>query len=333
MRGKRDLLAQTLETTGLNRLLRRFRSSPGLVVLNYHRIGERCESLLDRGVWSAGQEQFDRQVEWLTKHCDLIGVEDLDEAVGARRGRHVLITFDDGYVDNYAYAFPVLKRHNASALFFVTAGFLDQMTPAWWDEIAWMIRRSCRDEIPPNRWTGTKLSLARAARAATIRRCLETFKRAPGESAAEFLEWLGEMTGSGRLDPSMEPPVWMTWDMLREMHRGGMDVGAHTMTHPVLSHVSPERQWEEIFGSKRRIEDELAAPVQAFSYPVGHTYCFDAVTRDCLQRAGFRWAFTFHGGFARPTHTDRLAMPRVPIDPELTPARIRSLISLPELFA
>ncbi len=110
MQHKKEILARALEMTGLGALVRRFRPWQGLLVLNYHRIGDPQATLLDSGVFSATQEQFDDQLAWLKKHADVIRLADLDSALANPRDQYVLITFDDGYLDNYELALPVLQR-------------------------------------------------------------------------------------------------------------------------------------------------------------------------------------------------------------------------------
>src|SRR5262245_45583277 len=132
---KRQLAARILGATGLRYVLSRVARWSGVLGLNYHRIGEAGRSVYDRGLWSATADDFDAQVGWLKSHFDIIRPDDLPAALAARRGRHVLITFDDGYRDNYADAFPVLKRHGVPATFFITTGFIDDARLSWWDEI------------------------------------------------------------------------------------------------------------------------------------------------------------------------------------------------------
>ena len=119
----------------------------GLVGLNYLRIGDGRQSPFDRGLWSATAEAFDEQLAWIKKNYDVVSPADLP---AAKSGRRVIITFDDGYRDNYTAAFPVLQRHGLPATFFVATGFIDEPRLPWWDEIAWMVRSSKRTGLTRN---------------------------------------------------------------------------------------------------------------------------------------------------------------------------------------
>ena len=82
----------------------------GALVVNYHRIGNAEESIFDRGVFSTTEDQFDMQMAFLKRNFDVISPHDLPVARRMGRGRYVIVTFDDGYRDNYEKAFPILKR-------------------------------------------------------------------------------------------------------------------------------------------------------------------------------------------------------------------------------
>ena len=114
----------------------------GLVGLNYHRIGDGRGTIFDRGLYSATEQDFDAQVRWLKSNFDVIAPHEIASALRTKRGRHVIVTFDDGYVDNHQHAFPILKSHGVSGTFFIATGFIDEPRLPWWDQIAWMVRTS-----------------------------------------------------------------------------------------------------------------------------------------------------------------------------------------------
>jgi hypothetical protein len=119
--GKRELLARGLLWSGASFLLSQLPARDSLLVLNYHRIGNAEDDLFDPGVFSATAEQFDYQIAYLKRRLSLVT---LDEALAfvdgtikekTRRCR-VLMTFDDGYLDNYEIAYPILRSHGARRL-------------------------------------------------------------------------------------------------------------------------------------------------------------------------------------------------------------------------
>ena len=341
---KRHLLKRTLSVTGGLRLLESVRVWNGLLVLNYHRIGTPGDSLFDHALWSATQDDFDAQVRLLAANFDVIGLEDLRSAlddlhIGGRRPwqsrRFAMITFDDGYRDNFELALPVLKSHDVPGVFFITSGFLDSGRLAWWDEIAWMVRRSSKDRMDlSQRWLAEPLSLQADHRDDGIQRLLRRYYRLDGSETDAFMDELADATGAGRAPDGLGVDQWMDWDNVRSMHSSGMSIGAHTVTHPVLSRLSSDDQNLEICESRLRLEHELGIPVSALSYPVGNREAFNDTTRAALSQNGFDWAFSYYGGHVRGgSEIDRFDIPRVAVESDVTLEDFRSCCALPHVFA
>lgn len=330
---KRHLLAKTLDLTGVGRALRSVHAWEGILILNYHRIGDGGRSMFDHNLWSADEEEFEQQVSLLARRFDVIGLPDLERALSDSHGRYVMITFDDGYRDNYSSAFPILKRHGVPATFFLTTGFLDRPQVPWWDEIAWMVRSSTISELKASQWLATTLNLDETNRERAISRLLSIYKKLPGEEAPEYVEWLASALETGRCPQGLADELWMTWDMVREMEANGMSFGGHTVTHPILANLSSEQQEWEVAECQNRLTRELGHPADSFSYPVGGRSSFNIFTRMALAQHGFRWGFTYTGGLCRPGHTDLLAINRAAVEVDVDGPLFRAMTTLPQLFA
>ena len=329
---KKELLARALDWTGMNLLARNTPVWNGLVVLNYHRIGDWQNSLFDHDLWSASAEDFEQQLRFLTLNFDLIRIHDLDHIWKSPRGRYVLITFDDGYLDNYEWAFPLLRAYNSPATFFLTTGFLDERKMAWWDEISWMVRSSSQSTLNLAPWSEQEFSLEPTEQSQTIKSLLQIYKGLSGEQTEDFMNALADATGSGRCPAEIADRVWMDWEMIREMSEAGMDIGGHTVNHPILSNHPEETQRFEVQHCKHRIETELNQSISAFSYPVGARNSFDQLTRKCLDESGYRWGFSYYGGYSTLGEHDPLDLPRIAIESENPAALFRSSVSFPQVF-
>ena len=330
---KRGLLAKALDVTGCGRMLRAAVPWNGVLILNYHRIGNRHTSLLDRNLWSATGEDFDAQIGMLAKNFDVVGLDDLDLVFRAGSGRFVMITFDDGYLDNYTNAYPILKSHGVTSTFFITTGFLDIPKVPWWDEIAWIVRSSPLDALDVNPWTMTPVLFDEPHREMAINRLLSIYKTLPGSATEDFVCFLAERLKSGRIPNRVAKELWMTWDMIREMKQNGMTFGGHTVTHPVLANLTAEEQDYEVGECRRRMVEELGEPLDAFSYPVGGPKSFNSDTRASLIRHGFRWGFTYLGGYCQYDQDDRLAIRRTAIETDIDLPIFRAITTLPQVFA
>jgi peptidoglycan/xylan/chitin deacetylase (PgdA/CDA1 family) len=332
---KSELLAQTMEIFGLRAALTRATAWHGLICLTYHRIGvPSADDGFDPELWSASAADFDAQIRHLKRHFDVITADDLDAVRRTDGGRYVMVTFDDGYRDNYDVAFPILKAHGVRATFFVATGFLDQPHLAWWDELSWMLSRSRRPVLDAGRWFPAPLTLERSGRAAVLRQLLAKYKQLAEAETAEFLDHVAATTGSGRYGAAVPDGMWMTWPMVRDLSRSGMAIGGHTVSHPVLARLSAQRQQEEIKGSLDRIEQETGTRPVAFSYPVGDRTAYSAVTQQCLRQLGVRYAFGFSGGFERSARAwQPLDLRRSAIEADVSGPRFRSMLAIPQLFA
>jgi peptidoglycan/xylan/chitin deacetylase (PgdA/CDA1 family) len=121
--------------------------------------------------------------------------------------------------------------------------------------------------------------------------------------------------------------------MARAMRDGGMAIGGHTVTHPILARVGAAEQEQEIAGCARRLRAELDLPLRWFSYPVGGRDAFDAHTREALRRQGTELAFSFYGGYQRVGRLDPHDVPRVYVGPRMTREVLFATVRLPRLLA
>ena len=333
MFSKRELLARTLDVIGFGHLLRKAPSWNGVLIFNYHRIGEPGDSPFDHNLWSASAEDFDQQLCFLKKNFDVIGLRDLDRLVDQPRGRFVMVTFDDGYRDNYSVAFPILKSRGVSATFFISTGFVDRPQVPWWDELAWMMRTTSVELLPANEWLPTVIVLGQQDRVKAFGRFLAVYKSLDVRLTDPYLNFLADALGTGRCPASLANDLWMTWDMLREMKASGMTFGGHTVTHPILANQTADQQDWEVGECQRRLVEELGGTIDAFSYPNGKPESFDEFTRAALRAYGFRWSFAHDGGYCQPERCDRLALRRSPVETDVGLSQFRATATLPQVFS
>jgi len=332
MATKIERAARVLSRSGGGVALRRLPTWSGLLTLCFHRIGSRGESTWERTLWDATVEELDQRLGFLTRNAEVIAPSDLLAGEGIPGGRHVLLTFDDGYREWATDVLSVLRAHRLSAAFFIATGFIDRPRAPWWYEIPWMVRRSSRPGLPASEWLATPLRFESGRRDSASDLLLDAYKALPGDRTEPFLEWVAKESGSGRCDPDEVREDWLSWDMVRELRDAGMEIGGHTVDHPVLARLPASEQERQIAECGRRIESELGAPMRMFSYPVGLPDSFGAEARTALERAGVRRAFGYDGGFARAgSDFDPLDLPRITggMEREI----LGATLALPQLFA
>ena len=330
---KRTIASRLLCRSGLRRLLHQTARWSGVLALNYHRIGESQGSSYDRALWSTDADTFAAQMRFCKSQLEIISPADLPDVLAKKRGRYAMVTFDDGYRDNYEVAFPILKHEGMAATFFIASGYIDSPTLPWWDEIAWMVRTSLRSGIVLASWLDAPVRFDEPNREAAILILLRRYKTMSGETTNDYLDAIAIAAGTGRCLDQVNDQMWMTWEMLREMKAAGMTIGGHSVTHPVLSRLTPQEQQHEIMECGRRFAQELGEPMHCFSYPVGNTSAFDEISRDSLREAGVAYAFSYYGGYRRFDDWDDYDVRRVAIERELDADWFRSIVTLPQVFA
>ncbi len=272
-------------------LLPRAPRAPGarLVVLRHHRVyaaGER--PLYRRGV---GEDVLRAPLAFLAREGTVpVGVsEGLERLASGRSGTTVALTFDDGYADNVQRALPLLRGTGARATFFLTAGLIERRRPPWWDELAHVLETARATRL---RHLGVLHDLAApGGRERALRALLPAFRAAP-EAQRALLDSL-----AARLDPAGPAPCALaTWEQCAALAAGGMEVGAHTLTHPFLSTLPAAVQEAEIAGSFELIERRLGVRPRGLAYPGGD---LDAASLHAARHVG-AWAVTTRAGENRP---------------------------------
>jgi peptidoglycan/xylan/chitin deacetylase (PgdA/CDA1 family) len=302
--------------SGALTLLRGVLPSRQVAILRYHAIcGAEGYRYADPGI-CVTPPAFDAHCRYLATRYAVLPMPEVVDRI--RQGRPlpkncVVITFDDGYADNLEAA-RTLARHGLSATFFITADCLAGGEPFWPSEVRALVP-AIRESILELRVNGTAVQVpveTDTQRQAAIRTLNKLFKGHAIPVREALRAQLRRAAGGGAF-----PNCMLTWAELAEMHRLGMTIGAHTLTHPNLPNAGLEAATQEIAGSKARLERELAAEVTMFSYPNGgaERYVTSAV-KQAVRDAGFAGAATSRNAFASPS-SDLYALERVEVQEEL----------------
>lgn len=312
----RPRVAAVLKHTGVLNVLERLPSARGLLVLNYHRVGELTGNPFDDATFSATAEAFRAQVTYLKARFALPPVRDILDSLA--RGRFddptALVTFDDGYRDNYEIAFPVLRDLGVPACFFVVTGLLDAPTLPWWDRVAYSVKQTGVDRLRLDYPDRLDFDLRATPRARVAWRILRAYKDARLLDEARFFDELAARTRVTVDVDRLGRTLFMSWDAAREMAHAGMTIGSHTATHPLLASLHEAAQRGELRESRERIGQMVGATPEVLAYPVGGPAAFTPATKRIAREAGYRAAFCYYGGLNRPATTDLFAIARVAVE-------------------
>lgn len=300
-KGQREQLARVMSKSGLSSLLSLMPAKDSLLVLTYHRIGNADSDPWDPAVISATAEEFDEQVSYLKRKHALVTLE---EALAFVDGSHksksrqcrILMTFDDGYLDNYQIAFPVLKSHGAQGVFFLCSNIVGSAYVPWWDHIAYLVKSGNRKKFSLSFPQMLEVDIEKNGLAESLRKILNLFKTPEKIDMDRAIRELKEVVGGKDLPTDMRR--YLTWDEAREMLAGGMAIGAHTHTHAMLSKLSEDEQRRELTLSRDIISEKLGIKVDSLAYPFGSRTAFTRKTEQIAEELGFRGAFSYYGNVA-----------------------------------
>lgn len=210
--------------------------------------------------------RFDEMMGWLAGWFNVLP---LDEAVerlhrGLLPARAAAITFDDGYADNLLHATPILIKHNLTATFFIATGFLDGGV-MWNDIIIESIRTARNPEIDLG-WLGLGvLSIASIdEKRSAIEQVLRGIKHRPCAERDEAVESIRLICAG-----NVPRDLMLATTQLQELREGGMSIGAHTVSHPILARHPDAAARQEIADSRDFLEELLKERVPLFAYPNG----------------------------------------------------------------
>jgi peptidoglycan/xylan/chitin deacetylase (PgdA/CDA1 family) len=282
----------------------RLRGRSSFLILIFHRVLPAWDPLLPDEPCAAS---FAAQLDLLSR---LFNVLPLSEAVARASSRSLppraaCITFDDGYANNLHVAAPLLAERRLPATVFVATSFLGGRN-MWNDTLIESIRRA------PEEFDLAELGLPRfrldgvEARRAAIGSLLGALKYLSPPERAARVEAIAD-----RIDGPRAGPLMLTEHDVRELEKRGIEVGAHTLHHPILTQLGDEESWDEIIGSKRAIEDIVGHSIAGFAYPNGRPFRdYERRHVELVRKAGFGYAVSTAWGSVG-AHSDTYQLPRL----------------------
>jgi peptidoglycan/xylan/chitin deacetylase (PgdA/CDA1 family) len=320
---KREFLARIFGRLGVIRLLEQTvaRQRPGLVVLTYHRIAEPGADLFYDPVISATPDAFRTQVNWLHNHARLLTVDELIDQVESGLPCHepaMLITFDDGYRDNFDLAVPILGERKAPATFFVPSAFLESPRLPWWDHVACTIKRTHARRFILERCSKGGISpleidLQTVSRSAVIMMIIRAFLDGSIADERWFLNQLAERAMVEIDSEGLARQLFMSWAQMQKLVNSGMGlaIGSHGHSHRKLAELDEDSQLHELAGSKQILEARLGCPIKVLAYPYGWAGTYTAGTKALAAQAGYHLAFSSREGINRLASFDRYEISRL----------------------
>jgi len=292
----------------------------------YHRVASEA---IDPWGLCVCEDRFAEHLAILKQDFHPVSLQELLAGARRRRIRHgsVAISFDDGYADNVGTALPMLLSAGVPVTFFIATAAIDSMEPFWWDQLAWTLftPRSLPEtleiRLPGHR---RRWELERGAQAVQSGDVVDRPWDAPPASRAglHYSVWgfLRELSDADRRVALAQLRDWSgsqrpdgrgmsLGELRRAADTPGVDIGAHSVSHPNLVGIDSQARVNEIAGSKRELERRIGRGVTAFAYPFGD---YDEATMLAVREAGFELACAGDPG-AVSSRTDPYAIPRLAV--------------------
>ncbi len=280
-----------------------------LIILNYHR--------------AAGGD-LRRHLLYLRRHYRIMHVEAaLEELYVARKEKQqsadirtpLVLTFDDGYRDNYTDGFVLAQELDVPFTIYLIPGYIESGAYFWWGEGQRSVQRAQVDEITLEEHNyHLRQPDERAALGSLINTRLR-YARSVAERE-RFLISVREMLAvpTSILEEEI-PSLPLSWEQVQEMETSGrVSFGGHTVSHPILAYLSdPAEVRQEIESCRTLLEQRLGHSVRSFAYPVGQRQHISMGVVDAVRQAGYDWAVTTHYGFNTP-QTNPYLLRRIEVD-------------------
>jgi len=290
------------------------------IVLAYHRVENYS---VDPQLLCVSLKNFEAQIRYISNNFQVTSLLDVLKSQKSNRWK-IVITFDDGYEDNYRVAAPILKKYNCPATFFVTSGYLNRTKLFWWDELEKLllltpnfpsalslmiegkpltfqgIDSALRPEWnvlktpKPNSREAVYLELHTRLRALNLNQIEEVMQQLRAQTKA--------FEGTFRI---------MTSDEIKALSQNPLfTIGAHSVTHSRFSELTEESQEWELRESKNSLESILGKTVDVFAFPFGSLVDFSLGSLKLVKKVGYRLGCANYPGIV-DDRSDHCALPRV----------------------
>jgi peptidoglycan/xylan/chitin deacetylase (PgdA/CDA1 family) len=275
-----------------------------LSILIFHRVLSRPDLMFPG---EQDGRRFDEVLAWVARWFQVIP---LDEGIsrlgtGSLPARAAAITFDDGYADNATQALPILQRHGMTATFFVATSFLDG--GRMWNDSVIEAVRACSSKVLDLTDGGLGIYQLDSfdSRRKAVEALLGKIKYLEPAKREQAVAYVQQSVGKVLPDELM-----MKSKQVLQLRQAGMQIGAHTCSHPILASLPDAEAFDEIKGSKSALESLLGEPVRLFAYPNGKPgKDYLAKHAHMVRRAGFMAAVSTAPGVSTGA-TDPFQLPR-----------------------
>jgi len=255
-------------------------------ILVYHRVNDES----DLFSLAIPKSVFEDQMNFLSQNYNVMSLEEilLTDSNTRLPKNTIAITFDDGYMDNYTHAFPILKKLKLPATIFLSTGYIGHDDGIWHDRVFNVFRQT---KVSSFVFEGLKYSMTNLEEKLMAQESILNYlKYLTPQKRLDYIQRLEEQLCVVK-NVSLKNKM-LTWDVIKEMNNHGISFGAHTVTHTILTALPLNDIKREVSQSKEAIEDILRIPVRLFAYPNGKREDYNNKIKEIIKNEGFKGAVT-----------------------------------------
>lgn len=339
MRGKKAMLGDVWGRSGLAAasLSLRVGARSKLLILAYHRVLDtpvEDDFSGDPELISASTADFERQMRFVRTHFTPLHFSDVLQAVDAGRPlprNSLIVTFDDGHIDNYTHAFPILRSLGVPATIFLSTQYIDTPeTPFWFDHVAQLLYFAPKGPLHVDALDYRVTLDSVASRRDAAGQLLRRLKREPNQRRVAIVDELAQSLGKHM--PQAQRAA-MSWAEVGEMAASGIEFGSHTVSHPVLSQLDDAAIKQELSVSRDVIRAKTGQPVETIAYPVGKVDAFDDRVINAAKVCGYRLGISYETGTNPSSGFDNFALRRLAVERYISFNHFKAMLSMPGILA
>lgn len=301
-------------------------------ILIFHRV---CpDDRIDQSFWCKGLEVTPAYLETIIKYFldqkyEPISLDQLTLILQRKMSdkKYVVFTFDDGYIDNYIYAYPIFRKYNVPFTIYITTGFVDRQAIMWWYSLSDFIFNNNHVNFELDNKTFEFDCTTNEAKEETFLNIRSLIRNCEGK---DCLERIKKIFSSCKIDLYRKTDeLSLAWDQIKRLNDDPLvTIGAHTVNHPLLNKLSRTAVKEEMLGSKIRLQSQLSREVKHFSYPFGARGEAEKKEFEISKECGFVTAATTRSANIFPAHSHHLqSLPRFNMGEKIDAQKLAFLIS------
>jgi peptidoglycan/xylan/chitin deacetylase (PgdA/CDA1 family) len=287
------LCCYLLYFSGVSKILLKYKLIDGLYVFNYHNFSTFSNSYWKFGsIFETGySDNFKKQIDFFLNNLKRASLNDLQ--THDLNDSFFMVTFDDGYKDNFQIAFPILRKKRIPSIFFVVTEYIGQNGYLWFDKIR------LEYENKKSKYWFNNIFLKKK------------YKKAVNDFKKNFKYCTKKID---KKQNGISDSLMMDWADLMIASKNGIAIANHTCTHPIMSGLKKEDIYREIDTSQKKIFNELGINNAFFCYPDGSEMSINEDVLSELRKCGMRFAFTTLNGINRDLQNN-FRLKRIGINP------------------